>query len=330
MAESSPIRIIADISGERLDAFLASRIQELSRSRCQQLIESGHVGVNDSRQKSNYRVREGDVLTVDIPPASPVDTAPENIPLHIYYEDDHLVVLEKPAGMVVHPAVGHATGTLVNALLHRYGGGLAQIGGKERPGIIHRIDKNTSGVMVVTRSDRAHLALAEQFQKHTITRLYMGLSWGDLPLKGDWREPLARDPRDRQRVAVVPGGRHARTEFRCLAKLPGPASLFEAELHTGRTHQIRVHFSHHGFPLVGDTVYTSAHRSGRQKKEAGMREIVRRSSVLHEKLQLLQDRQFLHARVLAFDHPVTGERMRFESPLPGDLLEILNAWKELR
>ncbi|NUM89143.1 MAG: RluA family pseudouridine synthase [Bdellovibrionales bacterium] len=329
---NSPTTLRAEESEERLDSFVAARVPSLSRSRCQQLIESGQILVDGKTKRSNYRVRAGETVEIRVPPAAPVDLRGEDIPLHIYHEDDDLVVLEKPAGMVVHPSAGHGSGTLVHALLHRYGGGLATIGGEERPGIIHRIDKNTSGVMVVTRTDRAHLGLAEQFQKHSLTRRYLGLAWGNVPASGDWLDPLARDPRDRQRIAVVPGGRRARTEFRRKEELPGPASLFEAELHTGRTHQIRVHFSHHGFPLVGDAVYTAAHRSGRLKKEAGLRLIAGKSPELYRKLTALHDggRQFLHAHVLGFVHPVTGGEMRFESPLPADLREILGLWTAIR
>ncbi len=319
--------------GERLDVYLVKNFPELTRARAQKLIEDGNVRVNESSAKSNYKTKPGDTVAVFLPSPKPVDLIPENIPLTVYYEDDELVVLEKPAGMVVHPAEGNWTGTLVHALLYRYQGNLAKgsIGGELRPGIVHRIDKNTSGTLVIARTDRAHLALSEQFQKHTITRRYTGIAWGKIPPSGDWSEPIARDPRDRQRMAVVEGGRNARTQFEKKQDLLGPASLFQAELFTGRTHQIRVHFSHYGFPLVGDTTYTQSHRSGRVKKEAGMRALEKTAPEIGGLIRGLggANRQFLHASHLSFTHPVSGTRLAFESPLPPDLSEILIKWQKL-
>ena len=323
----------AENGGERLDVYLAKNFPELTRARAQKLIEDGNVRVNEGGAKSNYKIKSGDKIAIFLPSPKPIDLVPENIPLSIYYEDDELVVLEKPAGMVVHPAEGNWTGTLVHALLYRYQGNLAKgsIGGELRPGIVHRIDKNTSGILVIARTDRAHLALSEQFQKHTITRRYTGIAWGKIPSKSDWNEPIARDPRDRQRMAVVPGGRTARTQFEKKQDLLGPASLFQAELFTGRTHQIRVHFSHHGFPLVGDTTYTQSHRSGRVKKETGMRVLEKNAPDLCGAIRKLgtENRQFLHASHLSFTHPLSGEKLSFESTLPTDLNEILTKWQKL-
>ena len=257
-------------AGERLDVALARLTPELSRSRVQKLIEEGRVRRNGAACKANTRLAAGDQLELFLPEPRPLGLKAESIPIEVLYQDEHLAVVEKPAGLVVHPAAGHADGTLVNALLHHFKdlSSGAGIGGELRPGIVHRIDKNTSGILLVTKTDLAHQHLSKQFKEHTISRKYLGLCWGRPPAAGEWNEPIARDPKERKRMAVVPGGRAALTRFRVLRSFGGALSLFEAELFTGRTHQIRVHFSTHGFPLVGDPVYGNATRAARQARVA--------------------------------------------------------------
>ncbi|RZA01430.1 MAG: RluA family pseudouridine synthase, partial [Proteobacteria bacterium] len=224
---------VTDGEGERLDAYLAKNFPELTRSRGQKLIEENFVRRNGGAAKANNRLSNGDQLEIFLPAPKPLGLRAEEIPLQILFEDDHLAVIEKPAGLVVHPAAGHEDGTLVNALLHHFtdlarGGG---IGGELRPGIVHRIDRQTSGILLVTKTDIAHQHLSRQFKEHTITRRYRGLCFGALPAAGEWNDPIGRDPRERKRMAVVEsGGRSARTKFRRLDKFLGPLSLFEAEL----------------------------------------------------------------------------------------------------
>lgn len=326
-------RLTADQTGERLDVAVSRLAPELSRSRVQKLVDEGYVKVAGEPAKSNRKLEGGDAIEVFLPAPKSLDLKAESIPIHVYYQDEHLAVVEKPAGLVVHPAVGHSDGTLVNALLHHFPD-LAKgtgIGGTIRPGIVHRIDKNTSGILLVTKNDAAHLDLSRQFKEHSITRRYLGLAWGELPEKGEWKEPIARDPKERKRMAIVPGGRNAITRFRRLDSFPG-LSLFEAELFTGRTHQIRVHFSSHGFPLAGDSVYGNSVRSAGRTREMGKNALVKRCPESARLLASLQEngRQFLHAAHLGFVHPVSGAKLSFESDLPADLQKIvlsLNACK---
>ncbi len=312
----------ADAEGMRLDLFLAQKLS-LSRARVQKLIEQGLVRRAGSPAKANHKVQVGEQIEYFLPPPEPLDLQPEAIPLQILYEDAALAVIEKPAGLVVHPAAGHAQGTLVNALLHHFTDLSQGIGGKIRPGIVHRIDRQTSGVLLITKTDEAHHALSAQFKAHSITRKYLGLAWGKLPPKGEWNDPIGRDPKDRKRMAAVPTGRTALTRFRTLEPL-GNLSFFEAELFTGRTHQIRVHFSTHGFPLVGDAVYANALRSARQKRELGLKGLQKCPEAL-TLIQALQEsgRQFLHAAHLGFTHPVSGQRLEFESDLPPELAAVM-------
>ncbi len=322
------ISITAEVAGERLDVALARLFPELSRSRAQKLILEGFVRCNGAGAKANLKLAVGDTLEVFLPLARAVGVEAQNIPLEILYQDEHLAVVEKPPGLVVHPAAGHEDGTLVNALLHHFpdlstGSG---IGGELRPGIVHRIDKNTSGILLITKTDLAHAHLSQQFKEHSISRRYLGLCWGSLPSRGEWNEAIARDPKERKRMAPSEKGRTALTRFRCVSGFPG-VSLFEAELFTGRTHQIRVHFSFHGFPLVGDSVYGGACRAARKSREEGGRVLAKRcveGSRLVEKLEEA-GRQFLHAAHLGFVHPVSQKRMEFNSELPEDLREIMLA-----
>jgi len=323
----------AEEFGERLDVFV-TRNAEMTRSQAQRLISEGHVLVNGNPPaKAGQKLECGDLVSVFLPSAKATRAnEAQNIPLKILYQDDHLAVIEKPAGLVVHPSAGHEDGTLVNALLHHLGdlskgGG---IGGELRPGIVHRIDKNTSGILLVTKTDAAHLNLSAQFKAHSVTRRYRGLCWGRLPARGEWDAPLARDPRERKRMAIVDGGRKAVTRFRSLKHYGDYITAFEAELLTGRTHQVRVHFAAHNFPLVGDSIYSAAYRSARQKQQKGLRALQRQD--FFPLFQALEEngRQFLHAAHLGFTHPATGQRMEFDSELPPELAEIvlgLDAWK---
>jgi 23S rRNA pseudouridine1911/1915/1917 synthase len=298
---------------ERLDSYLATRL-DASRSRVAQWIEAGRVLVNGRPARKRDRPRAGDRVLLELPPPEPSPLTAEAIPLSILHEDADLLVVDKPAGLVVHPAPGHAAGTLVNALLHHVGD-LSGIGGVLRPGIVHRLDRDTSGLMIVAKHDTAHRRLAAALQARRIRRRYLTLAWGHLPadtLTVD--APIARHPTDRKRMAVVEGGRRAVTHFRRLEQWPA-AELVRAELETGRTHQIRVHLQHAGHPVVGDPVYAAGRERGFSgSAQRWARELARRVP-----------RQFLHAAELEFRHPRTGEPLRFAAPLPADLAEAL-AW----
>ena len=291
-AETFVFGVEKDQAGERIDRFVAESREELSRSQVQKLIGDGAVVVNGSPVKSNYKLREGDLVTVCVPKPEELQVEAEDIPLDVLYEDEHLIVINKPQGMVVHPAPGHSSGTLVNALLFHCQGQLSGINGMLRPGIVHRIDRDTSGVLVAAKSDLAHRSLAAQLADHSITRKYWAVAMNNI--KEDTLtidRPLGRNSKDRKKMAIVPGGRRAVTHIRVLERL-GRFCLVEAQLETGRTHQIRVHLSSIGHPLLGDVVYGS------------------------EKQPFSLQGQVLHAKVLGFLHPATGEYMEFETPLP--------------
>jgi 23S rRNA pseudouridine1911/1915/1917 synthase len=291
----------------RLDRFLADRL-DLSRTRVQALVVQGRVLVDGRAPRKSEHVEEGSEIVVEIPPAEAVEMLPEDLPLSILYEDEHLLVVDKAAGMVVHPAPGHRRGTLVNALLFHVPD-LPGVGGRLRPGIVHRLDRDTSGLLVVAKTDLAHLALADALKRRRVKRLYRAACWGHLeesPVTVD--APIGRDPRDRKRMAVVEGGRWAVTLARVRERWLR-ADLLDVALQTGRTHQIRVHLAHIGHPVVGDRVYGALWVRGMGGAErAWARELDQRCP-----------RHFLHAAELVFEHPATGERMRFRSPLPEDL-----------
>ncbi len=293
---------------------LASQL-ETSRSRAAGLIEEGRVLVDGRAPKKSDLVAEGQAIEVSVPPPAPAAAEPEDIPIDILFEDADVVVVDKPAGLVVHPAPGHPRGTLVNALLHRLDGRLSGIGGALRPGIVHRLDRDTSGLMVAAKSGRAHRALSRALQERAVGRTYLAALWGALPespLAVD--RPIGRHPRERRQMAVVAGGRPAQTRFRVVEQWPATC-LCEAKLTTGRTHQIRVHAAAAGHPVVGDAVYGAGRDRGFQGPAGRWaRELARRTP-----------RQFLHACRLAFAHPATGAEMAFESPLPPDL-EGVRRW----
>lgn len=297
---SQPLRLLVTTTGTRLDIYLSERFPDLSRACLQRLIEEGHVTVNGRLTKAGLKLKEGDTISLTIPPSQPIALAAEDIPLKIVFEDEDLVVVDKPPGLPVHPAPGHPSHTLVNAILARCPD-LSGRAGSPRPGIIHRLDMNTSGLMVVAKNERAREALAAQLKERSMDKRYVALVWGHLsPQQGLIEAPVGRDPRNRKRMAVVSTGREARTRYRVLEYV-GDYTLVELKLETGRTHQIRVHLSAVGCPVVGDDVYG------------------KRSSLL--------GRQFLHSCRLGFRHPRSGEYLEFTSELPEDLQEALERLK---
>ena len=297
-------------AGLRLDLFLTGREIGLSRSQVQRAVEEGRVHVNGSPVRSGRKVKAGDEVAIVLPAARPSGVIPEAIPLKILYEDVSLLVVDKPAGMVVHPAAGHSNGTLVNALLHHCRD-LSGIGGVLRPGIVHRLDKGTSGLMVAAKSDEAHWGLAGQFKRHEVKKTYLALVYGDPKTDGGRIEAaVGRHPTDRKRMSTQSRrGRSAATVWRVRERY-GVAALLEVDIETGRTHQIRVHLTDLGYPVVGDRVYGGAGRI----RTVGDPEARARMKAL--------DRQALHAWRLAFTHPVTGESLRFSSPLPKDMADL--------
>lgn len=311
-------------AGNRLDAVLAAHIDALSRNRIQSLIKSGDVTVGGAKiVEPKFRVNEGDALALSLPEPEDPEPKGENIPIAVVFEDEHLIVINKPAGLVVHPGAGNWTGTLVNALIYHCGDSLSGIGGVKRPGIVHRIDKDTSGLLVVAKTDQAHQGLAAQFADHGRTgpleRAYSALVWGaPSNLKGTIDANLARSQTNRQKMAVVKtSGRHAITHWQVkerfgVADEPALASLMECRLETGRTHQIRVHMAHIGHPLIGDDDYGSGFKTKINRLKDPLKTVVGSF-----------DRQALHAGLLAFEHPANGNTLRFESPYPADFANLL-------
>ncbi|MBI5577053.1 MAG: RluA family pseudouridine synthase [Deltaproteobacteria bacterium] len=297
------IAVPPDKAGERLDRFLAEALPDLSRSRIQQLIVEGHVLVGSAPARASFRLKGNEEVTVDVPPPRPADLAPEDLPLRILFQDDHLIVVEKPSGMVVHPAPGHAGGTLVNALL-ACTGRLSGIGGVARPGIVHRLDRDTSGILVAAKTDEAHARLSAQFSTHReVDRRYHGIVRGRPKRpEGKVETRIGRHPAHRKKMAVLPeGGRQAVTRYRVVESF-GSFSLVEFRLATGRTHQVRVHCAHLSCPIVGDEVYGGGRKVALSKGRSAP--------------TVTLDRFFLHAFHLGFVHPVTGERMEFTVPDP--------------
>jgi 23S rRNA pseudouridine1911/1915/1917 synthase len=307
----------ASRAGERLDRFLAEAERTLSRSAVQQLIDGGHVRLNDAPARASRRVREGDRVEVVRPRREPQALRPEAIPLEVVFEDEHLAVIAKPAGMVVHPAVGHRSGTLVHALLHRYGVLPDGTGSPERAGIVHRLDKGTSGLLLIARTDEAHRELARQIEAREVKRVYRSVVWGRLAKKtGRIEASLARSPRDRKKIAVVArGGRHAATRYEVRREGEYLTELL-ATLETGRTHQIRVHLAHLGHPVFGDPEY-GGRRGPLMKLAPGRRA---EAALLLADL----DHQALHAETLGFTHPATRERLEFTRPVPSEFQAVLD------
>ena len=309
------LRVPASSAGERLDRFLAAAQKSLSRNRLQALIREGRVTVAGRVAQAARRLRAGEHVRLELPPPRQATLQPEAIPLTIVHEDAHLLVVDKPAGLVVHPGAGVVSGTLVHALLH-HAPGIAAVGGEGRPGIVHRLDKQTSGLMVAAKSPQAYRTLVEMLRARAVRRSYLALVWG-IPraAAGTIEGAVGRDPHRRQRMAVLArGGKPARTRWRVRERLAG-AALLEVTLDTGRTHQIRVHLAHLGHPVVGDPVYGGRAKPGLRAGEA---ERSLRSALLGG-----LSRQALHAFELALAHPVTGAPLRFESQVPEDLARAL-------
>jgi len=285
--------------GTRLDAYLASELEELTRSAAAKLIEDGCVLVNGKDAGKSLKLSGDEIIEVTLPEAEPIDAVPQDIPLDIVYEDEDVIVVNKPSGLVVHPAPGHPDGTLVNALLYHCGDSLSGIGGVQRPGIVHRIDRDTSGLIIAAKNDIAHQKLSAQLSDHTLARTYECIVTGNMKEdSGTVDAPIARHPSDRKKMAIVAGGRSALTHWEVIARYPGYTHL-RCRLETGRTHQIRVHMAYLGHPILGDTVY------GAKRPVAGL------------------TGQCLHAVGLRFIHPRTGEMVELSCPLPDEFTAML-------
>jgi 23S rRNA pseudouridine1911/1915/1917 synthase len=321
--ESETVVVAETEAGDRLDRLLAARFAHLSRTRLKALILAGEAAVGERTIRDpGHRVNHGDVITLTVPPPEPAEPAAEAIPLSVVYEDGDIIILDKPAGLVVHPAAGHPSGTLVNALIAHCGESLSGIGGVKRPGIVHRLDKDTSGLLVVAKNDAAHQGLAAQFAEHgrsggALTRGYLAFVWGDLPRpKGTIEAPIGRHPRARDKMAVRRDGREAVTHWRILERFAGidgrpVASLLECRLGTGRTHQIRVHLAHLGHPLLGDDAYGPGFKTKAALLPAPAREAL-----------TALGRQALHAYLLGLLHPIRGEYLEFRLELTADLARL--------
>ena len=298
--EEELLQITAEESGERIDALLAHMLPQLSRSAAQRLLEEGRVLLRGAPVRKNYRCAAGDCFLLSLPEAEEVPLLPQDIPLDVVFEDGDVIVVNKPRGLVVHPAPGHPDGTLVNALLFHCGDSLSGIGGEKRPGIVHRIDKDTSGLLIAAKNDFAHQALSAQLADRSLSRIYEAVVRGTLREDaGTVSKPIGRHPTDRKRMAVLPGGRPAMTHWEVLARYRGYTHI-RCRLETGRTHQIRVHMASLGHPLLGDETY------GAPAPDKGL------------------SGQCLHARELKFIHPRTAEPVRLETELPGYFLEVLS------
>ena len=318
--EEDLLQITAEESGERIDALLARLLPELSRSAAQRLLEEGRVSLSGRPVKKNYKCSAGDCFLVDLPEApEETELLPQNIPLDVVFEDGDVIVVNKPRGLVVHPAPGHPDGTLVNALLWHCGDSLSGIGGEKRPGIVHRIDMDTSGLLIVAKNDFAHQALSGQLADRSLSRVYEAVVRGRLREDaGTVDKPIGRHPTDRKRMAIVPGGRPAVTHWEVLARYQGYTHI-RCRLETGRTHQIRVHMSSIGHPLFNDERYGGSE--------------IRQGTIYAKYRQFIQNcftlcpRQALHARTLGFTHPRTGERVFLEAPLPEDMAALIEKWR---
>jgi 23S rRNA pseudouridine1911/1915/1917 synthase len=315
-SETLAFTVTAPGTGPRLDQFLALQTG-WSRARLQKLLKSGRVLVNDRPRPASYRVRRGDHVAVSVPPPEPSHLAPEALPLEILFEDQDLLVVNKPPGLVVHPGAGHKQGTLLNALVHHCPE-LKGIGEVSRPGLVHRLDKDTSGLLVVAKTAMAHAALVAQFQEHAITKIYQALVWGRLPeVEGRIEKELGRHPTLRQKMSVhARRGKPAVTFWRVLKEYPGPLTLVELAPQTGRTHQLRVHMAAEGHPVLGDATY-----GGGVSRLAGHPRLTGLKGLIH--------RQLLHARRLGVTHPRTGEPLTWEAPLPEDFQEVLDKMEDL-
>jgi len=308
---------------ERIDLYLTHHIENATRSKVQAAIREKHVLLNDKPVKPSHILSGGETIHITLPRPAPHDVVPENIPLDIVFEDDHLIVVNKPAGMVTHPAYSNYSGTLVNALLYHCNSNLSTLNDPTRPGIVHRLDKDTSGLMVVAKDDVTHVKLAKQFSQRTIDREYWAIVWGIFTQdrrrrrsasSGSIDAALGRSKSDRKKIAVIDGGKTAITDYTVLEEFEY-LSLVRCKLRTGRTHQIRVHMHHIGHPVFGDTTY-----GGRRMSRGGI-ELKKREQV-HQLLEIMK-RQALHAKTIGFIHPATGEKVFFDSMIPGDMDTVL-------
>ncbi len=321
------LEVPAEAAGERLDRFLAGACSDMSRSRIRQLLDESRITRGGEKiGDPNHRVKPGEHYKIDVPAPIPPEPQGQNIPLSIVYEDDDVIVIDKPAGLVVHPAAGNPDGTLVNALIAHCGASLTGVGGVMRPGIVHRLDKDTSGLLVAVKNERAMHSLAKQFANHTIERAYHAVVWGS-PRLGDGRieTQIGRNPYDRKRMGVMrAGGKDAVTRYRVVERFGDEtrplASLIECRLETGRTHQIRVHLTHLGHPLIGDPTYGRARQAPRAK-----------TPEQEEAYKVITDfpRQALHAWLLGFQHPSLHKTIRFESAYPADMADLIAALRRL-
>lgn len=313
MKNKHQISVLPEFSGKRVDVFLAHALKNYTRARFQKLIRDGHVMIGGRKVKTSYQVKTGDIIFVEIPPPKVHDVIPQKIPLHILYEDPDIIVVNKPADMVVHPAAGNWEGTLVNALI-AHCGSMSVVGGEEKPGIVHRLDKGTSGVIVAAKNDTSHLELSRQFKDREVTKIYRALVYGSFKQSsGVIDKSIGRSVRDRKKFSTkTRKGRIALTEWKAVKNFDKDLTLLEIRLRTGRTHQIRVHFAEEGHPLVGDATYGSTKRA-KQISDTG-----RRHAVASFK------RPALHAFRLEFRHPRRGDWVEFEAPLPEDFKDLLN------
>ncbi len=306
-------------AGDRLDRLLAGALADLSRTRVKSLIQGGRVILEGGQDKPTidpaYKVRRGQIFQITVPAPEPATPEPENIPLNVVYEDDDLIVIDKPAGLVVHPGAGNPNRTLVNALLFHCRGSLSGIGGVTRPGIVHRLDKDTSGLMVAAKTDPAHQALSRQFEAHSLERAYQAVVWGfPAPAEGEITGNIGRNPANRKKMAIVlRGGKPALTRYRTLRTLGSTASLVECRLATGRTHQIRVHLASRGHSVVGDPLYGGASRSRLKQVPEEFRAVLTGFN-----------RQALHAYILGFRHPSTHKMLHYKSNLSNDINELID------
>lgn len=305
---------------ERLDHYLAEHMEKISRAQVQKLIKKKKVTVNGEIVKASYQIACGDKIVVRIPPPQPSELLPENIPLNILFEDDYLLVLNKPAGLVVHPAYGNPSGTLANALVY-HSQELSTLSGEFRPGIVHRLDKDTSGLLVVAKNDYVHGLLSQQFAEHSTEREYRAFVWGYFREKeGRFESFITRSPKDRTRMTISDSeGKFAITNYEVLEEFP-LISYLRLRLETGRTHQIRVHMAYNGHPVVGDEIY-----GGRKKQTISLNA---QDKQLASQILKLMPRQALHAKTLGFMHPITGEKLTFDSDLPEDMQELLDFMNE--
>jgi 23S rRNA pseudouridine1911/1915/1917 synthase len=311
MSRDATVVIEQTLPTERLDTFLKTKFPAVSRGTLQRLMDEGHILVDGKRVKPNHSPRVGQTISIHWPEPRPAEAQPQDIPLDVLFEDKDFLVINKAAGVVVHPAAGHESDTLVNALLHHCAGQLSGIGGVARPGIVHRLDKETSGCLVVAKNDKAHLALAEQFASRSLEKTYHALLCGVLPNdNGDIQAAIARHPTHRKRMTASEDGRDAHTTYEVVERLKH-VTYVEAQIHTGRTHQIRVHFQHIGFPVVGDLVYGS-----------------RKNAALTEATGCEVSRQMLHATRIVLNHPRTKKRVTFEAPIPKDFTAALKCFRK--